>query len=272
MKISGIIFDKDGTLLDFNEFWIPAAQCVIRRILSDYKIPVTDIHTEKALNSIGIIQNHVLPDGSFAWKTFLDMAIDMKPALEAMPAQAPVDTRDLEGKLTRYFDEESFAENKSIKGIGDLPAILQPLHEKSIHFGVATTDTCEAAVKCLKGLQILPLFSFFAGDQMAGDMPLKPDGRIISRAAAQWHIAPENILVVGDTINDMNFQRAHQQSLHAQRSIAQQRLDFGIHLPVILVDARFQCQKQLQKSRNALIPVLLAAQICFFPTFRVQFL
>jgi len=40
---------------------------------------------------------------------------------------------------------------------------------------------------------------------MAGDMPLKPDGRIISRAAAQWHIAPENILVVGDTINDMNF-------------------------------------------------------------------
>lgn len=26
-----------------------------------------------------------------------------------------------------------------------------------------------------------------------------------SRAAAQWHIAPENILVVGDTINDMNF-------------------------------------------------------------------
>ena len=43
MKISGIIFDKDGTLLDFNEFWIPAAQCVIRRILSDYKIPVTDI-------------------------------------------------------------------------------------------------------------------------------------------------------------------------------------------------------------------------------------
>ena len=67
-------------------------------------------------------------------------------------------------------------------------------------------------------------------------------------------------------------QRAHQQSLHAQWSIAQQRLDFGIHLPVILVDARLQCQKQLQKSRNALIPVLLAAQICFFPTFRVQFL
>ena len=52
MKISGIIFDKDGTLLDFNEFWIPAAQCVIRRILSDYKIPVTDIHTEKALKNM----------------------------------------------------------------------------------------------------------------------------------------------------------------------------------------------------------------------------
>lgn len=30
--------------------------------------------------------------------------------------------------------------------------------------------------------------------------------------------------------------------------------------------------REYQKSRNALIPVLLAAQICFFPTFRVQFL
>ena len=55
MKISGIIFDKDGTLLDFNEFWIPAAQCVIRRILSYYKIPVTDIHTEKALKHTRLI-------------------------------------------------------------------------------------------------------------------------------------------------------------------------------------------------------------------------
>ena len=205
MKISGIIFDKDGTLLDFNEFWVPAAQCVIRRILSDYKIPVTDIHAEKALNSIGIVQNYVLPDGSFAWKTFLDMANDMKPALEAMHAQLPIDARNLEGKLTRYFDEECFGENKSIKGIGNLPAILQPLHEKGIHFGVATTDTCEAAVKCLKGLQILSLFSFFAGDQMTENMPLKPDGRIILRAAEQWHIAPESILVVGDALNDMKF-------------------------------------------------------------------
>ena len=54
MKISGIIFDKDGTLLDFNEFWIPAAQCVIRRILSDYKIPVTDIHNIDKKNAIKV--------------------------------------------------------------------------------------------------------------------------------------------------------------------------------------------------------------------------
>ena len=41
---------------------------------------------------------------------------------------------------------------------------------------------------------------------------------------------------------------------------------------VLITNTKLQCQKQLQKSRNALIPVLLAAQICFFPTFRVQFL
>ena len=61
MKIAGILFDKDGTLLDFNEFWVPAAQRVIRRIFSDYRISDTKRRVDcffigelLAVNGIGI--------------------------------------------------------------------------------------------------------------------------------------------------------------------------------------------------------------------------
>ena len=111
MKIAGILFDKAGTLLDFNEFWVPAAQRVIRRIFSDYRISDTSIHAEKALHSIGIVENKVLPDGSFAWKPYRDIADDLKPALEFMEAGLYVDAEDLTNKLVRYFEEESLAGN-----------------------------------------------------------------------------------------------------------------------------------------------------------------
>lgn len=205
MKISGIIFDKDGTLLDFNEFWLPAAQCVIGRILLDYRISNTSVHMEKALHAIGIVHNRVLPDSSFAWKTYRDIADDLKPTLESMETGLHVDAEDLTNKLVRYFEEESFAGNDNIKGTANLPVILDQLREKGIQLGIATTDTDYAAVNCLKELHILSFFSFFAADQMPEPAPLKPDGRIILRAAEQWHIAPESILVVGDALNDMKF-------------------------------------------------------------------
>ena len=205
MKISGILFDKDGTLLDFNEFWVPAAQCIIRRIFSDYRISDTSAHAEKALHSIGIVENKVLPDGSFAWKPYRDIANDLRSALEEMEHGLRIDAEELERKLVQYFTEESFADNDRIKGTADLPAILQGLHKMGVQCGIATTDTYCVAVECLKKMHILSFFTFFAADQMPEPVPLKPDGRIILRAAEQWHIAPESMLVVGDALNDMKF-------------------------------------------------------------------
>ena len=66
----------------------------------------------------------MLPDGSFAWKPYRDIADDLKPALESMEAGLYVDAEDMTNKLVRYFEEESLAGNDNIKGTADLPVIL----------------------------------------------------------------------------------------------------------------------------------------------------
>ena len=38
MKIEGILFDKDGTLIDFYKIWQTATEPVIERIFQTYKI------------------------------------------------------------------------------------------------------------------------------------------------------------------------------------------------------------------------------------------
>jgi phosphoglycolate phosphatase-like HAD superfamily hydrolase len=73
-EIRGILFDKDGTLLDFNSIWVPAANCMIDKILYKYSKFDNTIIRNKLLQSIGIEGENISGQGILASGTVFDIA------------------------------------------------------------------------------------------------------------------------------------------------------------------------------------------------------
>ncbi len=207
MRVEGILFDKDGTLIDFDKVWGSAAVPVVKRLLAVYGIADSEEHRNVVLDSLGVNCGKIDPNGSLAWKTYPMIAEELLPVLRQMTDSPQLCKEKLAAELGMLFEEELFESGREIVGIADLPRLMEFLKQRGIKLGIVTTDTYNATMRCLRKLGIASYFSFFSMDQMPVPMPVKPDGGIIKRAAEYWEVNPDQILVVGDTPNDMRFAR-----------------------------------------------------------------
>ncbi len=207
MKVEGILFDKDGTLIDFDKVWGSAAVPVVKRLLAVYGIADSQEHRNVVLDSLGVNCGKIDPNGALAWKTYPMIAEELLPVLRHMTDSPQLCKEKLAAELGMFFEEELFESDRSIVETADLLGLMEFLKQRGIKLGIVTTDTYNATMRCLRKLGIASYFSFFSMDQMPVPMPVKPDGGIIKRAAEYWEVNPNQILVVGDTPNDMRFAR-----------------------------------------------------------------
>ena len=71
MKICGIIFDKDGTLLDFNKFWVSVTDKAIDEILQKCGADIS--LKPKVLSELGVINSDVDITGQLCSGTYESM-------------------------------------------------------------------------------------------------------------------------------------------------------------------------------------------------------
>ena len=81
--IKGILFDKDGTLIDFYEVWGKAAVKVAKRLCDARRMPERQ---RMLLREMGVADGRVDPDGALAWKSYRGVA-DMTKS-SAVPRQS----------------------------------------------------------------------------------------------------------------------------------------------------------------------------------------
>jgi phosphoglycolate phosphatase-like HAD superfamily hydrolase len=73
--IKGILFDKDGTLIDFS-LWRDAAKNTVNKIMAEYKTEDQNLY-DSLIRSIGIVGDNVDPFGALAYKTHEEVAREL---------------------------------------------------------------------------------------------------------------------------------------------------------------------------------------------------
>ncbi|MDO5146459.1 MAG: HAD family hydrolase [Eubacteriales bacterium] len=202
MEIKGILFDKDGTLIDFYEVWGTAAEAVEKRLAKRYGFEGQKEIRSLMQDALGIEEDgKILSEGALAYKSYRDIAKDMWEKMHLCTALP--DAENLAQVLREYFYEEVNEKRKTYPVFTNLPRMMEALVEKKIHIGVATTDEEMATKDCLRRLGIDSYISFYG--TAGNEMPEKPNGKLVHMAAEAWQVKPEEIAVVGDTPNDMRF-------------------------------------------------------------------
>lgn len=201
MTLKGILFDKDGTLIDFYSLWLKAAQEVMAEFIIQNQLMEEDGLCEYLLATIGVNGDQVDPKGALAYKSYLEIAKDIKEALERKAIL--LETEQIHTQLVTLFDQSASQCDGKIRELTDTKQLVERLKKQGMKVGLATADTSYAAKQCLIALGVYDAFDYVGGDD--GILKPKPEKDMFEQFTSMYHLKPEEVAVVGDTPNDMLF-------------------------------------------------------------------
>ena len=194
MTIKGILFDKDGTLLEFDKTWRPIAGKVILEIMKEYGLG-EDYRTRLSV-AIGLHEHTIDPGGSLSSGTNKDVADDFLKVLDGS-----IDEKEFIAWSTATFNKVA-ASLPFYPVEGVLDAVLE-LEARGIRIGLSTADTVENGTLFLEKTGLLEHFDYIGADD--GIVNPKPATDYMEIFCSRFGLRPEEVAVVGDTMADMNF-------------------------------------------------------------------
>lgn len=200
MNIQAIIFDKDGTLIKFDSFWIEVSRCAAKDILR--LLGRDDIPVGKLLEALGVAGDTADIDGLLCKGTYEQIALAMGTVLR----EFGVDISDEEiVKMTFSAYNENTSAGKIEPVCEDIRGVLKRLKNGGRKLAVVTTDDSQITHKCLAALGIEDLFDRIYTDN--GINPVKPSPECALKFLSEFHISAQNAVMVGDTMTDIRFAR-----------------------------------------------------------------
>ena len=188
--IRAILFDKDGTLLQFTEGWVDSIVGFLEdKILDDNK--KREVFREIGIREYGgVEENSILSS-----ETAMDLAIIFSKYLDE-------DLDEIYGELDDHLLNYLKKNNKFIRETCDLRKLFEALRERGILIGIFTSDNYRQAKYSMDYLGLDSFIDFYAAADIYKKKPNKESLEVFKK---KYSLEDQEIIIVGDSRVDMVF-------------------------------------------------------------------
>lgn len=192
-----IIFDKDGTLIDFNFMWaswvVELAQQLERACNRSLAAQLYEAMGYDAA------RHTVIAGSPLAAHSMADLYVLTGKVIHARSVSAEA--------TVKILNEAWFVPDPvtMARPLADLPKLFSNLRARGILIGVATSDDRASTVATLRALRIYEIVNALVS---ADDgLPNKPAPAMLLRVCDELNVSPAHSIMVGDGVADMQAAR-----------------------------------------------------------------
>lgn len=190
-NIKGVLFDKDGTLIDFMATWGPA----FRKAAGSFSTDETVIDQMLAASGYDAKTERILSGSILAQGSNREIAECWCQFIDREPTDGIADELN---DIFASFTEQSVP-------VTDLGALFDELRSRGLKLGVATSDSTQGAQRTMKTFGVTERLDFICGyDAGYGE---KPSAGMVNGFCQVTGLTPDQVMVVGDNLHDIDMAR-----------------------------------------------------------------
>ncbi|MCI2775185.1 HAD family hydrolase [Staphylococcus petrasii] len=182
-----ILFDKDGTLIEFDKSWEKIGVRLVDSFLD--KFPIAD--KEAAHRQLGVIDDAIVPNSVMGSGSLDDM-------VKAFNNIAGEDVSDWTRNTSQELVDNRVPENNWIEGVYET---IKSLKNEGYKIGIVTSDSRKGVMQFLEDTNSEDAFDLIISTETHAAE--KPNPAVLNPLFDHYDVRPAEVVIVGDTNNDM---------------------------------------------------------------------